>query len=900
MATIALDFQKYSAPGLDNNEGPVVILHGLFGSKRNWNSLARGFNSSLKRPIYTLDLRNHGTSPHVPGMSYAEMAQDVLEFIDKHKLRKTTIIGHSMGGKVAMAIALDPHLETDPSILENLIAVDIAPVKAKLSTGFRGYLEAMRRIENEKVKTRKEAMAILSEYETNPGIQAFLLTNLETASSDRPYAKFRIPIDIIAESASDIGDFSYSPGERTWEGRTLFIKGAKSAYINRHGIPLIESFFPNYVLESLDTGHLVHAERPEEFKQLVERSAEDPICLFLRRRHQGLCIVWDLRRYVKKEDVFPYALCARDGDFELTTLPTYERDEEAIDDCRLSLLMLQVFSVLLTTLALSSRRAFSATTAGPTVTLDNGTFTGLASGTVIQFLGIPFAQPPIGNLRYRLPQEIQPYTGNHLATAFGPACPQQNTNLPLPPGLPSQAINMIVNAGINAVFPDSEDFESFQLQLLLTRSFPLLFGSMEVCSASSLSSGPELETSPQVDGREEQHLSRSYNGGLIVTRSIALGMPIIYVSMNYRLTGFGFLASKEVKAAGIGNLGLQDQRQALRWVQKYIGAFGGDPTKVTIWGESAGAISVSLHMLANNGDTEGLFRAAFMQSGSPLPVGDITNGQALYDTIVSQTGCSGASDTLDCLSNLPYATLKAAIDKSPGIFDYQSLHLAWPPRADGTFITDNPQRLIQQGVVANIPFVTGDCDDEGTLFSFSTLNVTTESQFRAYIQGTFWQGVASNDVDHLATLYTADVTQGSPYDTGFTNTLTPQYKRLASFQGDAVFQAPRRFFLQNRSAKQNTWVYLSKRFKVEPFLGSMHVTDLFNIYGGEELTNYLINFVVHLDPNGLGLIPWPKYTPSSPQMLTFWDGVIPSTITLDTFRKEGIDFVTQISLAHPL
>ncbi|KAJ3559155.1 hypothetical protein NP233_g11337 [Leucocoprinus birnbaumii] len=507
MATIALDFQKYSAPGIDDNEGPVVILHGLFGSKRNWNSLARGFNSSLNRPIYTLDLRNHGTSPHVPGMSYAEMAQDVLEFIDKHKLRKTTIIGHSMGGKVAMAIALDPHLETDPSILENLIAVDIAPVKAKLSTEFRGYLEAMRRIENEKVKTRKEAMAILSEYETNPGIQAFLLTNLETASSDRPYAKFRIPIDIIAESASDIGDFSYSLGERTWEGRTLFIKGAKSAYINRHGIPLIQSFFPNYVLKSLDTGHLVHAERPEEFKQLVERtyfnrirhtsyssqnmnmfgavvvcivfgftqyapkledshvmeelvatnhhwmnnSAEDPICPFLRRRHQGLCIVWDLRRYVKKEDVLPCALCTRDGDFELITLPTHERDEEAIDDCRLSLLVID---------PLSSRRAFSATTAGPTVTLDNGTFTGLASGTVIQFLGIPFAQPPIGNLRYRLPQEIQPYTGNHLATAFGPACPQQNTNLPLPPGLPSQAINMIVNAGINAVFPDSEDFES--------------------------------------------------------------------------------------------------------------------------------------------------------------------------------------------------------------------------------------------------------------------------------------------------------------------------------------------------------------------------------------------------------------------------------------------------------
>lgn len=251
------------------NYTSIRAVHLTSGSKRNWNTLAKGFSGTLKKPIYTLDLRNHGTSPHIPGMTYAAMAQDVLEFIHKHELKKTTIIGHSMGGKVAMAIALDPHLDTHTDILENLIVVDIAPVKAKMSADFSAYLEAMRRIEGEKVRTRKEAVAILSEYEKNPAIQAFLLTNLETASSQHPYAKFQIPIDLIHKSAPDIGDFSHSPGERTWKGRTLFIKGLKSAYINRHGIPLIERFFPNYILESLDTGHLVHAERPEEFKKLV-------------------------------------------------------------------------------------------------------------------------------------------------------------------------------------------------------------------------------------------------------------------------------------------------------------------------------------------------------------------------------------------------------------------------------------------------------------------------------------------------------------------------------------------------------------------------------------------------------------------------------------------------------
>lgn len=98
------------------------------------------------------------------------------------------------------------------------------------------------------------------------------------------------------------------------------------------------------------------------------------------------------------------------------------------------------------------------------------------------------------------------------------------------------------------------------------------------------------------------------------------------------------------------------------------------------WGESAGAISVALHMVANNANTEGLFRAGFMESGSPIPVGDITNGQKYYDFLVKDTGCSGASDTLACLRTVPYATLKASINKTPGIFSFQSLNLAWLDR----------------------------------------------------------------------------------------------------------------------------------------------------------------------------------------------------------------------------
>ncbi|KAG7088905.1 hypothetical protein E1B28_012850 [Marasmius oreades] len=556
--------------------------------------------------------------------------------------------------------------------------------------------------------------------------------------------------------------------------------------------------------------------------------------------------------------------------------------------------------------ALQASIVLAAPLAGPTVELDSATVTGTSSGRASSFLGIPFAKPPTGDRRFRLPESIDPYSTSFSATSMGPACPQQSVKLPILTGLPADAVNFVVNSIYQVVFPDDEDCLTINIikpaDATPTSDLPVV--------AWIFGGGFELG-SPQM-----------YDGTGIVERSISLGQPVIYVSMNYRVTGFGFLAGKEVKAAGVGNLGLQDQREALRWIQKYIGAFGGDPTKVTMWvqynaldfirsadwnwlisswGESAGAISVSLQMLADGGDTKGLFRAAFMQSGSPIPVGDIANGQKYYDAIVQETGCTGSSDTLACLRTVPYAKLKAAIDDSPGIFSYQSLNLAWLPRADGVFLTDNPQRLVQQGKVAKIPIVSGDCDDEGTLFSLSTLNVTTESQIRTYVKTEFLSTIQDADLDILLKAYPQDLVQGSPYDTGFLDALSLQFKRFASFQGDAVFQAPRRFFLNNLSGKQKMWSFLSKRGKALPFLGAAHGTDILNIYGGGELADYLIRFATNLDPNGPGSASWPEYTTASPSLLTLVDNLLfPIQITQDTYRKGAMDAVTKITLENPV
>ncbi|KAJ7464059.1 carotenoid ester lipase precursor [Mycena latifolia] len=543
------------------------------------------------------------------------------------------------------------------------------------------------------------------------------------------------------------------------------------------------------------------------------------------------------------------------------------------------------FGLLFGAVLLQALAATGAILAAPTVVLDSGTFHGTASSSTTQsFLGIPFALPPTGDRRFRLPAPIPAYSGTFTATSSGPACPQQAIALPILTGLPAQVIQYIMNTIFGILYPSNED--------CLT---------VDVIRPTSATPTSKLPVVVWIfGGGFALGSTTSYNGLPIVQRSIKMDEPVIYVSMNYRVSAFGFLASKEVRDAGVGNLGLQDQRQALRWVQKYITSFGGDPDKVIIWGESAGAISVSLQMLTNNGDNEGLFRGAFMESGSPIPVGPIEHGQKYYDAIVQQTGCSGSADTLACLRTVPYAKLKAAQDASPFIFAYTSLVGPWLPREDGVFLPENPQRLVQQGKVSNVPFVTGDCDDEGTLFSLSTLNLTTDADFLGWVSQVWLPEASTARVQSIEAHYTSDITQGSPFGMSILDALTPQFKRIAAFQGDGVFHAPRRFFQQHRSGQQKQWGFLSKRLKAIPFLGSFHTSDLLNIYYGGELTDYLINFATNLDPNGESVPAWPAYTTATPNLLTLLDGLFPTSITQDTFRAEAIEFLTNATLEFPI
>ncbi|KAJ7112748.1 carotenoid ester lipase precursor [Mycena crocata] len=507
----------------------------------------------------------------------------------------------------------------------------------------------------------------------------------------------------------------------------------------------------------------------------------------------------------------------------------------------------------------------------PTVHLDNQNFTGVVQSFRTQsFLGIPFALPPVGDLRFRLPVPVPQYSRPHTVATRALACPQQRTNFPvsLKASLQNDTAKLI--SQMYQEIPSQEDCLTLDV----------------IKPAKANATSNPLPVWIFGGGFQAGSSTPSPIGGTdVVERSITVGQEVIYVAMNHRVSAFGFLASKEVRDAGLGNLGLHDQREALRWVQRYIHEFGGDPNHVTLWGESSGAISISLHMLAFGGTTDGLFHAAFMQSGAPTPVGPIENGQKYYDDIVRKTGCSvGHSDTLDCLRTTNYTVLKKAQDESPSVFSPQSLALAWMPREDGVFLLDHPQRLVQQGRIAHIPIVSG---------KYSL--ILTTWKVSEYIKDIYIPEATPEDLRKINTYYPEADTFPC-----FNLPFSRQFKRLAGFQGDSVFQAPRRFFQQRLPSTQKQWSFLHKRAEFVPCFGAFHASDVLKIIiSNLDLLDYVINFARNFDPNvGTEVDYWLQYSTAEPLMMTFEP--LGRSITNDTYRPEAMSFLTELSLKYPL
>lgn len=247
-----LHFESYG----NGHGAPLVILHGLFGSLDNWHSISRRLSERLE--VLALDQRNHGQSPHSPEMNYPIMAEDVAKFIRSRGLERANILGHSMGGKTAMELAL-----ACPELVEKLIVVDIAPRAYSPRHGeiFRGLLG----LNLAEFQTRAQVGDALEPAIPDKTVRQFLLKNVTRDAQ----GTFRWKLN-LKDICANYGRLSEALEERVFNGPTLVIRGGTSRYIREEDAELIRRYFPKAQLRTLpQAGHWVHAEAPEAFLELV-------------------------------------------------------------------------------------------------------------------------------------------------------------------------------------------------------------------------------------------------------------------------------------------------------------------------------------------------------------------------------------------------------------------------------------------------------------------------------------------------------------------------------------------------------------------------------------------------------------------------------------------------------
>ena len=233
---------------------PILLLHGLFGAASNWGRIQRSLADT--HLVLALDMRNHGGSPHADAMDYATMAEDVVETLDAEATGPIGVLGHSMGGKIAMQLAL-----THPTLVTRLLVADIAPVA--YPPHFQQMAAGMQALHLTPGLTRAQANAALVPVAPDPAIRGFLLQNLRFG--DPP--SWRIGLDQIAAALLDIAAW---PGQGTYPGPVPVLRGDRSDYVRPEHRALFRAHFPTARFAALrDAGHWLHADAPETFLQTV-------------------------------------------------------------------------------------------------------------------------------------------------------------------------------------------------------------------------------------------------------------------------------------------------------------------------------------------------------------------------------------------------------------------------------------------------------------------------------------------------------------------------------------------------------------------------------------------------------------------------------------------------------
>lgn len=261
---VGLAYERYE-PKSDST--PLLVIHGLFGSKRNWGTFCRTYNEMTGREIIAVDCRNHGESEHSAEMSYPLMCHDIKNTLTQLDIPKAVVIGHSMGGKLAMTMAL-----TMPSYIEKVIVVDVSPFPSSLNwlDEFQGYLQAMINVDFSQVKTRSDVDSILATSIPSPGIRSFILTNLR--KDEQGNFSWQLNLKGLQQNIENVFTGIHLNGHEAFKRETLFVAGGKSDHLKPHDLREIRTMFPEASLEVVpDASHFVHTDQPKEFLEIVDK-----------------------------------------------------------------------------------------------------------------------------------------------------------------------------------------------------------------------------------------------------------------------------------------------------------------------------------------------------------------------------------------------------------------------------------------------------------------------------------------------------------------------------------------------------------------------------------------------------------------------------------------------------
>ncbi|WWC68137.1 uncharacterized protein I206_102060 [Kwoniella pini CBS 10737] len=487
------------------------------------------------------------------------------------------------------------------------------------------------------------------------------------------------------------------------------------------------------------------------------------------------------------------------------------------------------------------------------------------------YLGIPFALPPTGDKRFEAPQS---YIYNFSVTAQTPppACLQAPTST-----IQIQSEDCLF---LNVIAPQGANAQTTWLPVMVW-----VYGGSFTSGSANL-----------------------YNATLLEAFAEKTNRPFIFVALNYRLGTFGWPSGSGFAENGAANLGLKDIKKGLEWVQENIWAFGGNPDQVTVFGESAGAIAISLLYLDENINT---FKGAIMESGaqSTAPIGPTASTwEDAYQYLLQVTNCSGqttaqSSSSANSTSSSGNATTSSvpstgSNSSSTALTGYECLKalpaeallkgqlavkqnilfsgFVYAPTIDGDLIPDSPHTLLSQGKFAKIPFISGNNKDEGTAFVPSFIDSTALGiQLINILEPV---DPDNTTISQLFTLYPDIASLGSPFDTGNeTFGKSSAYKQISAIIGDSQFQANRRYFLEksNDNGLNQIWTYQFEQLTngVDPSLGIYHSSEIPFVFGatipGLNLTlnsfgnnytsedeqfsniimNYWLNFAYYNNPN---------------------------------------------------